>query len=310
MIEAVQIGRQFGRHQALRAVSLEVEKGRIHALLGPNAAGKSTLLRVLAGLTEPTSGGVSVLGHEPHLADVRSRIGWIPSGDRSFYLRISGLENLIFFGRLQGLSGRSARERATEMLDAVGLADASDRRAGLYSHGMLKRLAVARALLMEPELLLCDEATHDLDPRGAHDIRELVVDRVRRGATAVWATQRMEELVGFADEVTVLHLGSVRFQGPLEQLTSRAATRRFRMRLRHPGGDSRLEIGRVALDGLGTIESTQEPEVFLVDLARDATLGQAIERLMRAELQIITCSEERSEVETAFLGLTATPGQF
>jgi ABC-type multidrug transport system ATPase subunit len=173
---------------------------------------------------------------------------------------------------------------------------------------MLKRLAVARALLVEPEVLLFDEATHDLDPRGAEEIRDLVTERVRGGAAVVWATQRLEELPGFAHEVTVLDRGTVRFQDSLEQLTSRATTRRFRMRLRHPRADARLEIGRTAMDGLGAIEGTAEHDVFIVDLARNVTLGQAIERLLRAELQVITCSEERSEVETAFLGLTASPG--
>jgi ABC-type multidrug transport system ATPase subunit len=301
------VSREFGSHQALLQVTLSIPPKRIHALLGPNAAGKTTFLRILAGLTEPTSGQIAVLGEVPYLPEIRRRIGWVPSGDRSFYLRISGLENLIFFGRLQGLGARQAKVRAIEMLEAVGLDEAAGRRAGLYSHGMLKRLAVARALLAEPEVLLFDEATHDLDPQGAREIRNLVDECVAGGATVVWATQRLDELLGFADSVTVLDRGSVVFQDSLEELVAMASSRRFRMRLRAPLGELGVETVRAALDGIGDVRNTIDQGHFLIDLRRDITLGQGIGCLTNAGIEVVTCSEERSEVESAFLALTGVP---
>src|SRR3954462_1804870 len=212
------VERRFGDVQALRGVSLAVAAGQIHALLGPNGAGKTTLLRILTGLVEPDAGSVSLLGGA---VDKRC-LGFVPSGDRSFYLRLSGEENLLFFGRLQGLSKREARLRAREALADVGLADAARRRVLAYSHGMQKRLSVARALLTEPPVLLVDEATHDLDPEAAVQVRELIRDLAANGTAVLWTTQRIEEIRGFADRVTFLAGGRVHFAGPVAELLTRA----------------------------------------------------------------------------------------
>ena len=176
VVEACAVSRRFGERVALDGVSLAVGEGRIEALLGPNGAGKTTLVRVLTGLVKPDAGEARVLGVDTWECprELRARMGLVPSGDRSLYLRISGLENLIFFGRLQGMSKRQATARAYEVLELVGLADAVRLRSGFYSHGMQKRLSIARALLTEPSVLLIDEATHDLDPEAAARMRELV----------------------------------------------------------------------------------------------------------------------------------------
>ena len=142
----------------------------------------------------------------------------MPSGDRSFYLRVSGLENLVFFGRLYGLRKPRAFARAWECLRAVGLEEAARIWVGLYSHGMQKRLSVARGLLSDPVVLFVDEATHDLDPEGARRIQDLMADAASRGTAVVWATQRLDEIRGFADQVTVLDRGAVRFVGTVPQL--------------------------------------------------------------------------------------------
>src|SRR3954454_18588035 len=128
------VTRAYGEKLALRGVSLEVGAGEIHALLGPNGSGKTTLIRTLAGLLTPTSGEVSVLSLDASQASQRLRqlVGFVPSGDRSFYLRISGLENLVFFGRLHGLRRREAAARGRELLDRVGLADVADQRVAFY----------------------------------------------------------------------------------------------------------------------------------------------------------------------------------
>src|SRR5690348_6472912 len=194
-VSAVDVSRQFGSTVALRHVCFEVQYGELCALLGPNGAGKTTLLRLLTGLVAPTAGTIRVggidVGATP--AEVRRKIGWFPSGDRTFYLRLSGLENLIFFGRLHGLSRREAAARALEVLDQVELTDAARRRVGTYSHGMQKRLSMARALLMRPRFLLVDEATHDLDPVAAQRVKELVRRAALDGAAVLWTTQRLDE---------------------------------------------------------------------------------------------------------------------
>src|SRR5688500_13792604 len=156
-VEVRDVWRQFGGNQALAGVSLAVQPGEVLALLGPNGAGKTTLLRILTGLVGADRGSVSLMGipvARRTNRTTRRLFGFVPSGDRTFYLRISGLENLLFFARLYGMNRFEATERAWECLEAVDLADAADKMVGVYSHGMQKRLSVARALLTDPGILL------------------------------------------------------------------------------------------------------------------------------------------------------------
>lgn len=304
------VRRHFGTKEALKAVSLTVEPGSVHALLGPNGAGKTTLLRILTGLLKPTSGEVTVLGEQLGGRSLQSRIGFIPAGDRSFYLRISGRENLVFFARLHGIRRREAFEHADRALTSVGLADAARQRVGAYSHGMQKRLAIARTLLTDPEVLLVDEATHDLDPEGGTVVRALVSDLAARGSAVLWTTQRLDEIRGFADRVTLLRGGETCFSGTVPELMAYAIPRRYLLRIQNgaPEPHSLAERLQAALGERGTIAPEGEggSEHFLLALADDAVLGEAIAALTASELHVLTCREERSEIEEAFLHLTRT----
>jgi len=301
----------FGDVLALDTVSLEVRAGEILALLGPNGAGKTTLLRMLTGLVTPASGGVYVLDRDVvrHTEDLRGRIGLVPSGDRTMYLRISGFENLRFFARMHGMRRRAAAARAREVLEDVGLADAGDRPVGHYSHGMQKRLSLARALLTDPALLLVDEATHDLDPEAATQARELVAAAAARGVAVVWTTQRVEEIRGFVSRVTLLARGRIRFDGSVPELMAHASPERFLVRLRNgrPPGPQLLASLAGALQGVASVSQPEdEPgsEHYLLSIADGAVLGQAIAALAEADVDVLTCREERPEIEDAFLLLT------
>jgi ABC-type multidrug transport system ATPase subunit len=294
---------------ALDGVSLAVDGGRIEALLGPNGAGKTTLVRALTGLVKPDVGVARVLGIDTWECPraLRARMGLVPSGDRSLYLRISGLENLIFFGRLHGMSKREAVARAWELLELVDLTDAARLRSGFYSHGMQKRLSIARALLTEPSVLLIDEATHDLDPEAAARMRELVRTLANDGAAVVWATQRIEEIRGFADHVTLLREGRIAFQGTVSQLIAVAAPRRYVLRLRNgraPGAE--LEPLLSAAVGRGaTIAAAGDgdPDDFVLHLEEDAVLGSILAALTAGGVEVLGCREEVSEIENAYLNL-------
>jgi ABC-type multidrug transport system ATPase subunit len=307
-IEAGGIVRCFGDKVALDDVSLVVQPGEIHALLGPNGAGKTTLLRILSGLMAPTVGSVRVLG-EPvgrRRREEAARVGLIPAGDRSFYLRISGLENLVFFARLHGMGRREAVAKSLEALERVGLAEAARVRAGVYSHGMQKRLSVARALLTEPPVLLVDEATHDLDPEGARRVRALIAGvAAETGAAVVWATQRLDEIRGFADTATVLRAGAARFAGTVAELMVHATPRRFLLQLSPNGTPPEAaiaalgEIAQVAPHGGGH---------YLLALDPGVVLGDALVALEAAHVRVLACRNERSEVEEAFFSLMEGSG--
>jgi ABC-2 type transport system ATP-binding protein len=297
---------------ALDGVSLRLDAGRIEALLGPNGAGKTTLVRVLTGLVRPDEGEARVLGVDTWECprDLRARMGLVPSGDRSLYLRVSGLENLLFFARLHGMSKREATARALEVLELVDLTGAARLRAAFYSHGMQKRLSIARALLTEPSVLLIDEATHDLDPEAAARIRELVRGLADEGAAVIWATQRIEEIRGFADGVTLLREGRTAFQGTVSQLIAIAAPRRYVLRLRNGrAGEAELEpLLRAAVAARGTIAAADDgdPEDFLLHLAEGAVLGEVLASLTTGGVDVLGCREEVSEIENAYLNLAGT----
>ena len=310
VVRLERVGRRFGDKVALDGVSLSIRPGEVHALLGPNGAGKTTLIRVLAGLAAPTSGTLCLFGEQDaRPRDLNARVGFIPSGDRTFYLRLSGLENLTFFARLHGLRRREATALSRIVLADVGLDEAANRPVGGWSHGMQKRLSVARALLTDPEVLLVDEATHDLDPEGAQSVRRLVSRLAERGTAVLWATQRVDEIRGFADTVTFLAGGAVRFSGSVERLIAEGRSERYVLRLR--GTQPIGPIGRVALQRtVGSaatifVPRADDPEHVILEPRAGQPLGDAIAALAKAGLTVISCRQERSEVEEAFLALTA-----
>jgi ABC-2 type transport system ATP-binding protein len=195
---------------ALDGLTLAVQPGECVALVGPNGAGKSTLLRVLSTVVSPTSGTAFVNGidvaREP--ARVRRSVGVMTGDDRSFFWRLTGLENLTFFAELQGLSTAEARSRASELLDALGLAAAAGRRFSGYSTGMRQRLGLARALLHRPSILLLDEPTANLDLEHRGQVLDLLRPILAIGdTTALIASHDAGLAVTLADRVVRLEHG-------------------------------------------------------------------------------------------------------
>lgn len=212
-IRAIELSKRFGSVQAIDAVSLEVGAGELVVLVGVNGAGKSTLLRVLGTRVLPDHGAACVAGHDVVRAarEVRRSTGVVLSEERSFYWRLSARANLEFFGRLCGLGRAAARTRVLELLELVQLADAADRRVDGYSSGMRTRLALARALLLDPPVLLLDEPSRALDPLVARDLREVVVSlSASSGRAVLWVTHDLHEAAEIADRVVVLDAGRIR----------------------------------------------------------------------------------------------------
>jgi len=301
------LSRRFGTVLALSDVALEIHVGEIHALVGPNGAGKTTLLRLLTGLLQADTGSARVLGIDPFRSprELRRRIGVVPSGTRSFYLRISGFENLLFFARLHGLKYRTAVSRAKAALEAVDLSAFANAPVSTYSTGMQRRLAVARATLHDPALLLVDEATHDLDPEASARVRGLVAAAAARGAGVLWTTQRLEEIKGFAGAVTLLDKGMVRFAGSVPQLLGFAHRRQYLVSLdagcAEPPG--RLILSETPVASLAAAGGDGH---YLLTLEDDAILGDALDVLSIAGARVTGCSEARPSVEEAFLSLVSS----
>jgi heme exporter protein A len=229
--------RRFGEREALSGVGARLSAGETLAVFGPNGAGKTTLLRVLAGLLRPHGGSVRLLGHElPGDAwAVRGRIGFA-SHEPLLYRELSGRENLDLYARLYRVADRE--ERIADLLVATAMTRRADEPVRTLSRGMVQRLALARAVLHRPELLLLDEPRAGLDP----DAEELVEPLIGRecGLTRVLVTHDLERGLAEADQVLALRDGRAVLAGPVEQMGAAQLRRVYRAtELEEPGGGPR-----------------------------------------------------------------------
>lgn len=215
------------RTTALNGLDLSVKAGTCFCLLGPNGAGKTTLIKILTTLVLPDSGRADVFGldvvRRPN--EVKRYIGCLFGDERSFHWRLTGRQNLEFFGALDGLSGRRLAARIDRLLELTSLADKADRAFSSYSAGMKQMLAMARALISDPDLLLVDEPTRSLDPLAAAAMRDFLKrDMVgRMGKTVFLATHDLAEAGEMADELAVIDRGRITASGTPAALTGNGA---------------------------------------------------------------------------------------
>jgi ABC-2 type transport system ATP-binding protein len=209
---------------ALDGLDLEVGRGRVFCLLGPNGAGKTTLIKILATLVLPDGGRAMVEGHDVALepGPAKRAVGYAVSDERSFYWRLTGRQNLEFFGALYGLRGPARERRIDELLRIVGLDEAADLRFNGYSTGMRQMLGFARAMLADAAILLVDEPTRSLDPQAADRIRSFLREELagREGKTILWATHDLGEAADCADDIAVISRGRIRLRGPAASLAA------------------------------------------------------------------------------------------
>lgn len=208
---------------ALDQVTASFDAARVHGLLGPNGAGKTTLCRIVSTVLLPTSGRVTVLGHDVvrDSRAVRQRIGVVFGGDRGLYGRLTSAENLAFWCALYGVPRRTAQRRIPELLARVGLLDRAQVRVETFSRGMKQRLHLARGLVADPPLLLLDEPTVGMDPVSALDFRELVAELRAEGRTIVLTTHDMTEAEAVCDTLTFVDGGRIVGSGTLAEARSR-----------------------------------------------------------------------------------------
>jgi ABC-2 type transport system ATP-binding protein len=213
--------------EALREVSFDVHNGEIFGLIGRNGAGKTTLTKIVATLVQPTTGNVSVLGSDSVIKDeqVRRQIGLATAEERSFYWRLTAEQNLMFFARLHGLSDRIAKQRIKELFARIELEEVARRRFGEMSTGNKQRLAVARALLSNPPVLLLDEPTRSLDPLAAARMRELIRSLAQRDppVTILLTSHNLAEVETLCGRVAIISRGRIRAIDTPQKLRSLAS---------------------------------------------------------------------------------------
>jgi ABC-2 type transport system ATP-binding protein len=208
-----------GFFTAVKDVSFSVAPGEVYGLIGPNGSGKSTTMKALLGLLAPTLGSTAVFGIDSKKVEARKTVGFLPENPY-FYKHLTGLETMLFFGRLCGLRGADLKKHALDLLEQTGLADAADRRLGGYSKGMLQRIGLAQALLHDPKLLVLDEPTAGVDPAGSRKIRDLIMDCKQRGITVLVTSHLLEQLQEVCDRVGIMASGRMVKEGALSDLIS------------------------------------------------------------------------------------------
>lgn len=221
VVEVRNVGKRFGEVPALADLSLFVPKGRITVLLGPNGAGKTTAIRIITGALEPDRGHIRTFGWDPHRfgEEVRRRCG-VVSAKPALYDRLSGWDNLQYSAELYGL-GRNAVKPIRAAAERFGILEALDQQVGGYSTGMKTRLALARSVLHDPELLLFDEPTSGLDPESSKAVLDLIREMTSEGRTVVMCTHLLIEAEGLADQIIVLESGTDLLHGSQEELIRR-----------------------------------------------------------------------------------------
>jgi ABC-2 type transport system ATP-binding protein len=257
--------------RALKALDLEVRKGEIFGLLGPNGSGKTTTMKLLLGLLFPTVGKALVFGRDATDVRKNERIGYLPE-ESYLYRFLNAEETLDFYGRLFDMPAPRRRQRIGELIDMVGLGWAKRRQLREYSKGMARRIGLAQALINDPELILLDEPTSGLDPIGTREMKDLILKLKARGKTIIMCSHLLADVQDVCDRIAILHQGDLKELGRVDSLLtvrdvtqirarglSEAAQREIREVIERNGGEL------VAIDN----PTTTLEELFL-SIVRDA----------------------------------------
>ena len=223
VIEALGLTKRYGDRTAVRDLTFEVRPGEVFGLLGPNGAGKTTTVRMLLGLTEPTSGRARVVGVDPTRdpLEVKRRVGYLPDSV-GFYDGLTGRSNLAYTARLNRIGDPVAAERIDDLLEQVGLGAVADRRVETYSRGMRQRLGIADALVKDPRVLILDEPTVSLDPEGVAELLALIAAiAAERGIAILLSSHLLDQVQAVCHRVGIFYDGRLIADGTVAELAAR-----------------------------------------------------------------------------------------
>ncbi len=225
MIEVIELKKSYGEVEAVRGISFGAQDGRITALLGPNGAGKSTTLRILSTVAEPDAGSARVAGVEV-TADpmaVRKQIGVLPHNS-GLYQRLTGIENIRYFGRLQNIAPAALNQRIDALVEQLDMQEFCKRRTAGFSQGQKIKVALARALIHDPQHVILDEPTNGLDVMATRALRDIIMRLKQAGKCVLFSSHIMQEVDALCDDVVVIGSGEVKFDGTINALREYAGT--------------------------------------------------------------------------------------
>ena len=306
-IEATGLVKSFGSTRAVDGVDLAVGSGTVYGVLGPNGAGKTTTIRMLATLLRPDAGCARVLGHDvvdeaDTVRGLVSLTGQLASVDED----LTGRENLIMLGRLLGLRWAGARTRASELLEAFGLADGAGRLVKHYSGGMRRRLDIAASIVVTPRLMFLDEPTTGLDPRSRNQVWDIIRALVGEGTTILLCTQYLDEADQLADAIAVIDHGKVIAEGTPAQLKASVGQSTLHVRLADPA--LREDARRVLVAELDApVAAAADPAALSAPVSSAAAAAEAVAVLGRQGITVSGFSLGQPSLDEVFLALTGQP---
>lgn len=254
-------GRQKVR--ALKALDLEIRRGEVFGLLGPNGSGKTTTIKLLLGLLFPTSGEVNILGKPASNVTKNEKIGYLPE-ESYLYRFLNAEETLDFYGRLFNMSGAVRRQRVAQLISMVGLESAKKRQLREYSKGMTRRIGLAQALINDPDLILLDEPTSGLDPIGTRNMKDLILGLKEQGKTVLMSSHLLADVQDVCDRIGILYQGELKELGRVDDLLKISDETEFRVK--GLSAEARQKIERVVAEDNSEMVFSGHPTTSLEEL--------------------------------------------
>lgn len=290
IIELTDLTKAYNTFKAVDHLNLSICKGEIFGLLGPNGAGKSTVILMMLGLTEPTNGYISICGLDPKTSplEIKRKIGYLPE-DIGFYNELTGLENLVYTGRLNKLSPKEAEEKAKQLLNRVGLSKDAGKKAGKYSRGMRQRLGLADVLIKNPEIIILDEPTLGIDPTGVRELLDLIIRLSKEeGLTVLLSSHDLHNVQKMCDRVGLFVNGRLLAEGNIQTLSNKLSDK-------HPFA---IEAG---ISGYTKNEKGVENILSLIRNIKDVQSVLLQDGLFRIEsIRDITADVARAVIQSGF----------
>jgi ABC-2 type transport system ATP-binding protein len=301
VVETKNLTKRYREKLAVNSLNLTVEEGEVFGFLGPNGAGKTTTILMLLGLTEPTSGLVSVCGFNPtrQSLEVKRRVGYLPESP-GFYDDISAKENLLYMARLNRIPEDEARRRTAQVLDQVGLPDDARRLVREFSRGMKQRLGIAEVLVKNPKAIILDEPTLGIDPDGAIRILELIKNLNREhGLTVMLSSHQLQQVQEICNRVGIIVKGKLIVQGQMDDLgKSILKGRQWNFLLEVSGNTDGLERDLQSIAGVDEIE--QRSHGWFLRCTQDVR-GEVVSLVTRKGVRLLQLRSEDPTLEEIYL---------
>ncbi|MBU6237822.1 MAG: ABC transporter ATP-binding protein [Planctomycetes bacterium] len=310
VVETHQLTKRYGNFTALDSLSIRVARGQILGFIGPNGAGKTTTIKILVGLSRPTSGSATIAGVDcsKHGARIKQVVGYMPDRFGSYdNMRVH--EYLDFFGAIFRIPTRKRRDRIEEVLNITNTASMKDKYVESLSHGMQQRVGIARTLLHDPEVLILDEPANGLDPKARIEMRELLLKLAASGKTLIVTSHILPELSRICNVVAIVTAGKLRAFGSQEEVMARLCPQRsYEVQLAPDEilAGARDKLASLLLNNEGISISEAERTLRFPTSRSESELADVLSQMVQAGMKVTQFREVTSDLEDAFLTVAAS----